>query len=210
MKRTCKQCGKEFFISQSEIKFYKEKNLNIPRRCKECRDANKQKRNDDAPPADKAPIKSSYNDSDNNKSSSESVNSKKTNPVKKYLVSTAAVILLGISVAFGANEFGNDGNQPSDVQYTVEKEYYFANEDLLNEHFEKHGIEMGFKSAKEYEQAASAVINNPAALEKTEKEDGDLIYYVEKTNEFVVVSAKTGYIRSYFYPSDKKDYFDRQ
>lgn len=210
MKRTCKQCGKEFFISQSEIKFYKEKNLNIPRRCKECRDANKQKRNDDTPPVAKTQIKSSYNDSDNDKRNSEAVNSKKTNSVKKYLVSTAAVILLGISAVFGANEFGNDGNSSSDVQYTVEKEYYFANEDLLNEHFEKHGIEMGFKSAKEYEQAASAVINNPAALEKTEKEDGDFIYYIEKTNEFVVVSAKTGYIRSYFCPSDKKDYFDRQ
>ena len=44
MKRTCKQCGKEFFLSQSEIDFYKSKNLSIPKRCKGCREANKQAR----------------------------------------------------------------------------------------------------------------------------------------------------------------------
>ena len=43
MKRTCKQCGKEFELSQSEIQFYKSKNLNIPKRCKECREKNKQR-----------------------------------------------------------------------------------------------------------------------------------------------------------------------
>ena len=45
MKRTCKQCGKEFVISGSEINFYKSKNLSIPKRCKECRDSNKGKNN---------------------------------------------------------------------------------------------------------------------------------------------------------------------
>ena len=44
MKRTCKQCGKEFIITQSEINFYKSKNLSIPKRCKECRQSNKQQR----------------------------------------------------------------------------------------------------------------------------------------------------------------------
>ena len=79
----------------------------------------------------------------------------------------------------------------------------------LNEHYEKHGIEMGFASAAEYEAAASAVINNPAALSKTEKEDGDYVYYVEATNEFVILSLD-GYIRTYFYPSAGKAYYDRK
>ena len=88
-------------------------------------------------------------------------------------------------------------------------QYCFRNEDLLNQHYEKHGKEMGFASAAEYEMAASAVITNSKALHKTEAEDGDDVYYIEETNEFVVVSTD-GYIRTYFNPSSGKDYFDRQ
>ena len=68
---------------------------------------------------------------------------------------------------------------------------------------------MGFDSAKEYEAAAAAVVNNPDALHKTEKEDGDDVYYVEETNEFVIVS-QDGYIRTYFLPSGGKKYYDKQ
>ncbi len=57
--------------------------------------------------------------------------------------------------------------------------------------------------------AASAVITNSNALHKKEAEDGDDVYYIEETNEFVVVSTD-GYIRTYFNPSSGKDYFDRQ
>ena len=88
-------------------------------------------------------------------------------------------------------------------------QYCFRNSELLNEHFEKHGKEMGFGSPEEYELAAAAVITNPDALHKTEAEDGDDVYYIEETNEFVVVSTD-GYIRTYFNPSSGKDYFDRQ
>lgn len=41
MQRTCKQCGKDFTITQNEIRFYKSKHLNLPRRCEECRKKNK-------------------------------------------------------------------------------------------------------------------------------------------------------------------------
>lgn len=88
-------------------------------------------------------------------------------------------------------------------------EYYFRNEDLLEQHYEKHGMEMGFESMEAYEEAASAVVNNPEALTKTEAEDGDYVYYVEETNEFVIVS-QDGYIRTYFNPSAGIDYFNRQ
>ena len=88
-------------------------------------------------------------------------------------------------------------------------DYYFRTSKLLNSHYEKHGIEMGFASAKEYEKAASDVVNNPAALHKTEAEDGDDVYYVEETNEFVVVSTD-GYIRTYFNPGGGIDYYNRQ
>ena len=90
-----------------------------------------------------------------------------------------------------------------------EPAYRFRNERLLNEHYEKHGIEMGFASAESYQAAASAVITNPNSLFKIEAEDGDGVYYLEATNEFVVLSTD-GYIRTYFLPSSGKAYFDRQ
>ena len=87
--------------------------------------------------------------------------------------------------------------------------YKFRSKKLLDQHYDKHGKEMGFKSAADYEKAASDVVNNPAALTKTEKEDGDYVYYVEDTNEFVIVSTD-GYLRTYFLPSAGKSYYDRQ
>jgi pyocin large subunit-like protein len=68
---------------------------------------------------------------------------------------------------------------------------------------------MGFSSAEEYEKAASEVVENKDALHKTEKEDGDDVYYLEETNEFVIVSTD-GYIRTYFNPSNGIDYYNRQ
>lgn len=45
IKNNCKQCGKTFIVSDSEIEFYKNKKLSIPKRCKECRKANKKVNN---------------------------------------------------------------------------------------------------------------------------------------------------------------------
>lgn len=92
------------------------------------------------------------------------------------------------------------------TQYT---EYFFRSNKLLTQHYEKHGIEMGFDSKESYEKAASDVINNPAALHKLEAEDGDYVYYLEDTNEFVILS-QDGYIRTYFLPSAGKAYYERQ
>ena len=77
------------------------------------------------------------------------------------------------------------------------------------EHFRKHGIEMGFATEEEYQKAASDVANNPDALHKLEKDDKDDVYYLEETNEFVVVSVD-GFIRTYFCPDSGKKYFDKQ
>ena len=89
------------------------------------------------------------------------------------------------------------------------KKYVFRNSKLLNDHYKKHGEEMGFASAEEYEQAASDVVNSPDALHKKEKDDNDDVYYIEDTNEFVVVSSD-GYLRTYFNPDKGKAYYDRQ
>lgn len=86
-------------------------------------------------------------------------------------------------------------------------ELTFRYADRLREHYYKHGREMGFSSAGDYLAAANAVVANDQALHKLESEDGDDVYYLESTGEFVVVSSRN-YIRTY-YTADK-DYFERQ
>lgn len=287
MKRICKDCGNEFEIKESEIGFYKSKGLELPKRCKECRNKNKEKTNS-----------STTTKTDNHHSASHNKTSS-FNVLKILLIALISIVLLitvslCIKQAHNTNyteaidasntyfdssstleESGiiplpsesnssieaakdeqaevteeiyttdtdntNDSDDTDDInnigdsdnteilegsqessQNTTEQiepireepapvtaTYHFKNQNRLNEHYEKHGIEMGFDSAASYEAAASAVITNPAALNKIESEDGDFVYYLEETNEFVILSTE-GYIRTYFLPSAGKAYYDRQ
>lgn len=97
----------------------------------------------------------------------------------------------------------------TEEQFIQEITYCFRNKKLLNDHYEKHGKEMGFDSAESYETAANEIINNPDSLHRIEEEDGDDVYYLEETNGFVIVSID-GYIRTFFYPEDGLAYFNRQ
>ena len=135
-----------------------------------------------------------------------------------YIVLAVILMILGTySKQFeGAQDTTESVSKESVVSSSVSAtlpedyvEYYFRNDNLLKEHYKKHGVEMGFDSMEEYEEAACAVIYNPAALTKTEKEDGDYVYYVEESNEFVILSPD-GYIRTYFNPSAGIDYYNRQ
>lgn len=142
-----------------------------------------------------------------------------------YLIAILALLFGGTSVVGTATDMQTTVMQDATVvveeqiqaesqvvqeeKYVSEITYYFRNEKLLNEHYEKHGKDMGFDSAKSYEAAASEVINNPDSLHRIEEEDGDDVYYHEETNSFVIVSVD-GYIRTFFYPDDGLDYFNRQ
>lgn len=88
-----------------------------------------------------------------------------------------------------------------------ENAYEFRKPRYLTEHFEKHGAEFSYRTQEEYLAGANKVIQNPEALHKLEAEDGDDVYYVESTGEFVVVSTD-GYIRTYFRADF--DYYNRQ
>lgn len=66
--------------------------------------------------------------------------------------------------------------QSSQASQSAKSTLTFRSDSLCEEHFEKHGIEMGFSSAKEYEKAAAAVVANSRALHKLEKEDGDGVF----------------------------------
>ncbi len=107
-----------------------------------------------------------------------------------------------------SNSESETQSEETESQDTTEQ-LSFRNSTLLTQHYEKHGIEMGFSSEEEYEAAAALVVSNPDSLHKTEAEDGDDVYYLEETNEFVVVSTD-GYIRTYFLPNSGIAYYNRQ
>ncbi len=242
MKRKCVQCGKDFFLAKSELDFYKSRKLAYPKRCKECRAENKNRKKDkagdtfgsveDTKPTGIKPVNSKQNydrpadmdgNSTINSTAENKADKKKMSKGKKALAGTAAALAVVASAVFGNNMVNSNSpdNMTLTQYYAVEETenadgaeadeilYTFKNEELLEEHFEKHGIEMGFKEPAEYEMAASKVVNNESALHKLEAEDGDDVYYLEETNELVIVS-KRGYIRTYFKPEAGISYFNKQ
>ncbi len=98
----------------------------------------------------------------------------------------------------------------SETEKAVQK-YYFRSEKLFDSHYEKHGAEFGNITQDEYLDLANELINAEGEniLHKTEKEDGDFLYYDTETNEFLVLSTD-GYIRTFFKPSAGLDYWERQ
>ncbi len=102
-----------------------------------------------------------------------------------------------------------DSETEGNLEESTSQVYYkFRNDQKYKDHFKKHGGEMGFSTPEEYLDAANALINNPDALHKLEKEDNDHIYYLESTNEIAFVS-QDGYLRTYFICSGRA-YYDRQ
>ena len=98
----------------------------------------------------------------------------------------------------------------SETEKAVQK-YYFRSEKLFDSHYEKHGAEFGDITQDEYLDLANELINAEGEniLHKTEKADGDFLYYDTETNEFLVLSTD-GYIRTFFKPSAGLDYWERQ
>ena len=109
--------------------------------------------------------------------------------------------------ALGENE--KDEVKIDTTDDTVDIKYEFRNDRLWEEHFEKHGAEFPYDSKEDYLIGANIMLENDNKLHKLEKEDGDDVYYLEATNEFIIVS-KDGYLRTYFKPSKGKKYFDKQ
>lgn len=142
---------------------------------------------------------------------------KRTNKINTLILSliiVMAVFFTGCSMTYDNSQTSGTTSTGTTVAAeatteTTSKTLTFRNENLLNSHYEKHGKDMGFSSANEYEKAAAAVVANSSALHKKEAEDGDDVYYIESTNEFVIVSTD-GYIRTYFNPDAGIAYYNRQ
>ncbi len=250
MKRICKQCGKEFELSESEIGFYKGRGLELPKRCKACREQNKGQgslTNQGQKPAKMYSADPSLDNNGNNNRNDKSrfvisavavlliflvflikgifaipveEVSVKDNPALPDIQETQAWLLSDIPSEAQAAEpkeqemaaqetvepSASIGETAADVEPAV-TEYSFRKPQYLTEHFQKHGAEFPYATQEEYLLGANNVIQNPNALHKLEAEDGDDVYYVEGTREFVVVSTD-GYIRTYFLTD--LDYYNRQ
>lgn len=294
MKRTCKQCGKEFELPESEVNFYKSKGLELPKRCKSCREKNKGYSNQTG--QRQKSVKPSSSTGGASWNGNNDYNNQNRND-KSYVVVAAVAVLFILLVVFIKNKLtlpsentwvseqtalsntqsvpepiketsvaaaqgdasgetqqtkSADDKEPIKEQSTKEPEkkadelpkeqpkeqaqpdtdtqnetvpatvietqsdaapetqtvtFRFRKPQYLTEHFQKHGAEFPYATEEEYLLGANNVIQNPNALHKLEAEDGDDVYYVENTGEFVVVSTD-GYIRTYFIASI--DYYNRQ
>jgi pyocin large subunit-like protein len=91
------------------------------------------------------------------------------------------------------------------------RQYKFRSQKLLDQHFEKHGSEFGNITKEDYLRMANELINSDSdsVLSKTEKEDGDYVFFDKKTGYFAVLS-KDGYIRTFFIPDRGIDYYNKQ
>lgn len=239
--KKCRQCGKEFTLTDGEIDFFKSKGLELPSRCADCRKKNKTARNAHAADGQKRPIvavvvvllilfalgfgyyisringaKLSNNDISEEIATTVHTTAKRVSETSTVTEedTTAEVTEESTTAEVTEVETTAEVTEASTSAAVTEtesptKQYRFRNSELLDSHYKKHGIEMGFATAEEYEKAAAAVITAPGVLHKYEKEDNDDVYYLESTNEFVVVSTD-GFIRTYFKPNSGKDYFDRQ
>lgn len=211
MKKKCVQCGREFDLSEGEISYYKGKGIEVPKRCYSCRKANRIK-NTNVVAKRKRLI----------------VNGKpQIGFGGNSLTGLVMILIIVVSVAFGGHfrNTGSDKNgtqenqQQSRVETTSpddsagtdsgERTLVFRSEALWEEHFKKHGKEVGCATKQEYLAGANAVVANRKSLHKTEREDGDDVYFLEATGELVIVSTD-GYIRTYFMPGDGISYYNRQ
>ena len=211
MTKKCVQCGKSFTLTDSEIKFYKSKKLNIPKRCKACREQNKASRSSSHIPKKTSDYKSYY------------VKPSDSRSLASVIVAVTATIIAGLLKAeqpltiamtgiaiFTAFKYiaglftGKVFIQEFD---TSSYKYTFYDTKAMVKHYVKHGKQTDCDSMEDYLFKANKVITDKNSLTKKQKKDNDTIFYNKRTNEFVVV-AKAGYVRTYFIASDK--YYNKQ
>lgn len=203
MKQRCVQCGRVFNLSDSEIDFYKSKGLNLPKRCKTCRDRNKGIHHE----------YKTYSLRSSSKGSSLSaaiflftlvinivcISAYEFLTVPVFLLDVFSAVAIVLLTAFcGKVEIQEFDTSP--YRHT------FYDTKSMAEHYAKHGKEVDCSNMEEYLARANSLIENDRVLSKIQ-EDGDTLYFNKRTNEFVVV-AKAGYIRTYYIASEA--YYNRQ
>ncbi|MBI5202494.1 MAG: hypothetical protein HY925_12960 [Elusimicrobia bacterium] len=116
-------------------------------------------------------------------------------------------LLLLAAPAVGAESVLKDSPEPS-APPAVGAEAAFKR-GRLEEHFKKHGAEMGLSTAEEYLAAARRLLVREGVLKK-DRRSGDRLYFDPKTNEFAVLAKDGRTIRTFFKPNAGRRYWDKQ
>lgn len=133
----------------------------------------------------------------------------RSNRDKLFLIIIALIVMFFIYGDSGVNKETAVPDQVISEEINEQsRTYSFRTEDLYESHYQKHRDEFGDISKEAYLEMANDLIHLESALTKFE-EDGDILYYGEEANEFLVLSSD-GYIRTFFRPSAGIDYYNRQ
>lgn len=210
MTKTCVQCGKTFVVGEKEQEYCRNQHMPIPNCCGSCRRRSRIRKQDVVVPK-------RYLGLFPRRTKGSAWGRIGMVFHGKYLLwSLIALLIFNYSVGLRMRgnytppgTTGSVAANPSATGTPLPQTLIFRNFDLLEEHFEKHGRDMGYASVEEYLAAANAVAADPSALHKKQAEDGDDIYFLQKTNDLVIISTD-GYIRTYFRPEDGMEYYNKQ
>lgn len=215
--KKCVQCGKEFTLSDGEVDFYIGKGLNLPKRCKQCRNKNKSQ------------TVSTYN--------AGAIDNKHGNSYKSYYINkinykfclyviiaalsialyaaysisniyiTYAVLITVISIAVLILFVHCTSNKIYIKEFdTSIYKYTFYDTASMVKHYVKHGDEVDCESMEQYLFKVNYMLSRTDNLSRTQA-DGDKAYFNRDTCEFAVI-AKAGYVRTYFIANS--EYFFKQ
>lgn len=87
--------------------------------------------------------------------------------------------------------------------------HQFQNNELLQQHFEKHQYEFETISVDDYLEQAFRLADEEVLddLVELRRSDNSISRYKFSTNEFIVIN-EDGTIRTYFKPKDKEKYWE--
>lgn len=215
--KKCVQCGNEFTLSDGEVNFYIGKGLNLPKRCKQCRNKNKSK------------TVSAHNASSLGNKHSDNYRSYYINKINYkfclYVISAAfiislvaadlisdmfilcAVLIPVIAVSAIILIVHRTSNKIYIEEFdTSIYKYTFYDTASMVKHYVKHGNEVDCESMEQYLFKANYMLSRTDNLSRIQK-DGDMAYFNKNTCEFAVI-ARAGYVRTYFIA--KPEYFYKQ
>ena len=114
----------------------------------------------------------------------------------------------GASNHYGNAKGGKQGHETKNTGFAWAKAF---NKNTLQDHFNRHGSQVGATSAKGYEAKAVKFANRVDRKNciNFKAGNGTTYKYNKKTNEFAIIT-KSGIVITYFKPTDGMDYFNSQ
>lgn len=114
----------------------------------------------------------------------------------------------GSSNRYGHNSHGRQGKPNAHIAYAWAKDF---NKNTLQDHYNRHGKQMGCSSKEEY---AAQAVNFANTIDKKNcvsfVDSNGSTYKYNKTSNTLAIITKDGYVVTYFKPDDGYDYYKQQ